>query len=183
MEICCNICDKFFNRKPSEVNINNFCSKKCYYIYLDRISNSDKVKIGEFVHSKWTALNLRAGKYRIDSKKNNSYKNINIIFTREEFRDWCIANESIILSMTRPSIDRLDKSKDYTLSNIQVLELRDNIAKDKTVFTDTIGICFKCGKEKPIEDFVRDSRRRNGRTSICKPCENEKGKIKYRDSK
>jgi hypothetical protein len=30
--------------------------------------------------------------------------------------------------------------------------------------------CFECGEVRPIVDFRKDSRRKGGRTNVCKPC-------------
>lgn len=52
--------------------------------------------------------------------------------TRDEYKNYCIENKDNILSLKRPSIDRIDSSKNYSLDNIQIIELRDNISKKKT---------------------------------------------------
>jgi hypothetical protein len=89
--------------------------------------------MGYFVHRKWTAMNIRAGKYKeIGTKsKNKCYENVIIYFTREEFKNWCYQNEEKIRSMIKPSIDRIDSTKGYSLDNITILELNDNIIKKR----------------------------------------------------
>jgi hypothetical protein len=32
--------------------------------------------------------------------------------------------------------------------------------------------CIACGQTKPLDDFPRDKRRRDGHTNRCKPCTN-----------
>lgn len=134
-----------------------------------------RTAIGAIIHSTWGNLNIRCsnGKYNHlgNAKKNKSYENTLLLMTREQYKTYCLANQDHILSLTRPSLDRVDRTLHYSLDNIQFIELADNIAKDKTVFTDTSGVCFKCKEEKSIIEFVRDSRRRNGYTNICKLCE------------
>jgi len=93
-----------------------------------------RTKIGNFIHSSWTNINIRCGKYKhlqnVDKCK--SYKSVKIEMTRDEYKDYCIENRDNILSLKRPSIDRIDSSKNYSLDNIQIIELRDNISKKKT---------------------------------------------------
>ena len=35
------------------------------------------------------------------------------------------------MTLERPSLDRIDRAKDYTLDNIQVIELKENIRKKR----------------------------------------------------
>lgn len=89
-----------------------------------------RTPIGKFIHSTWANLNIRAGKYRHlrTESKCKCYDTIKIEFNRNEFKDWCLKNQSNILSCTRPSIDRIDVNGHYTLENIRVIELFDNIS-------------------------------------------------------
>ena len=93
-----------------------------------------RTPIGNFIHSTWTSINLRCGKYKhlqkeLQLKKNKKYKGISVDFTREEFKNWCYENKDKILSLSRPSLDRINSSLNYSLDNIQVIELTDNINK------------------------------------------------------
>ena len=132
-----------------------------------------RTPIGAFIHSSWTNMNIRAGKYRhlqtVD--KCNTYNNVEILFTRQEYKSFCIKNEELILSLNRPSVDRIDKNIGYELSNIQFIELEDNIIKDKTVFKNGLGTCSVCKQSKPEDEFAKDRRRKLGRSSICKTCD------------
>lgn len=89
--------------------------------------------ISKFIKTTWLSMNIRAGKYRhlSNNKKNKAYNNINIYFSRDEFKTWCLNQELYILSLKRPSIDRIDSSKHYSLDNIQVIELALNIKKKR----------------------------------------------------
>lgn len=135
-----------------------------------------RTPIGAFIHSSWTNMNIRAGKYAHlqTINKCKTYAAALISFTREQYKEFCLANQELILNFTRPSIDRIDKNLGYDLSNIQFIELSDNIRKDKTIFKDGLGICSICKESKPEEQFVKDKRRANGRGSLCKPCDNNR---------
>ena len=126
-------------------------------------------------------MNTRAGRYRHlqTEEKCLTYADVSIEFSREEYKAWCLSREQEILSLNRPSLDRKDKSKNYTIENIQVIELALNIRKDKTVFDDKSGRCFVCTEIKSIEEFCADKRRANGKTSICLSCENKRNKARY----
>lgn len=132
--------------------------------------------IGTFIHSSWTNMNIRAGKYRHlqTMDKCKTYTTALISFTREEYKALCIANQELILSFARPSVDRIDKNLGYELSNIQFIELADNIRKDKTSFKEGFGTCSICKETKVQELFAKDKRRAIGRSSICKSCDNKR---------
>ncbi len=44
-------------------------------------------------------------------------------------------------------------------------------------------ICSKCKKNKPLEEYYRDSRHKDGRFSNCKSCHNAKSKIYHAEHK
>ena len=89
--------------------------------------------VGYFLKKAWTNMNIRCGKYKhLQTKsKCKNYENIKIIFSRDEFKIWCWKQKNLIESLKKPSIDRIDSKKDYTLDNIQIIELEDNIHKKK----------------------------------------------------
>ncbi|EJL31788.1 HNH endonuclease [Brevibacillus sp. BC25] len=39
--------------------------------------------------------------------------------------------------------------------------------------------CRKCGEAKPLIDMVRNSRRKSGRGTVCKPCETKRNRAQY----
>lgn len=143
-----------------------------------------RTPIGYFIHKTWANMNIRCGKYKYLQTKNKckTYKNINILFTREEYKNWCYEHKDLILSLQKPSIDRINNKKDYFLENLQIIELKENMRKDRTVFTDTTGVCYRCKQTLPLEIFCKDARRQNGLTNICKPCERLR-KSKYGKTK
>lgn len=130
--------------------------------------------VGNFIHIKWANMQKRAGKYKhlATECKQNNYANIKICFSREEFSKWCWEREDIIKTLQRPSIDRIDNSKDYTFDNIQIIELSENIAKEKRKGTLTEGVCYKCKELKNKDLFYKDKRRWSGFSTICKICDN-----------
>jgi len=93
--------------------------------------NKKRTPLNRFIKSSWTNMNIRAGKYRHLQTENKCkvYANVKILFTREEFKSWCILNSELILNLKRPSIDRIDSKKDYSLDNIQIIELLENIKR------------------------------------------------------
>lgn len=106
-----------------------------------------RTQIGAFIKSTWTNINIRAGKYRHlqNITKCKCYKGITVEFTLEEYKNYCYLNKELILSLTRPSIDRINSNKNYSLDNIRFIELRDNIAnenktKGNKYLTNSFGI-------------------------------------------
>lgn len=128
----CIECRTCITRKLSELrrSKHQYCSKECNLIHKKSIYDLDR-RVNRFVKSTWANLNIRCGKYRHLQTKNKckSYINISIKSTRKEFRDWCFSKRFEIETFERPSLDRVDSSKDYSLDNIQILELADNISK------------------------------------------------------
>lgn len=98
--------------------------------------SKQRTPIGSFIHSSWTSINIRCGKYQhiqteYQKLKNKTYKNIIIEFTQPEYKEWCLNNKKQILSLKKPSIDRIDTTKNYSLDNIQVIELKENVGKKR----------------------------------------------------
>jgi len=141
---------------------------------LEVVMLSKRTIVGKFIHSSWTNLNIRCGKYKHLQTVNKckTYNNINIEFTREEYKNFCILNKNKIESLKNPSLDRINKFENYKLNNIQIIELKDNIRKDKLKFNDDKSICHKCNCIKSIEEFSTDNRRINKKSTICKICDN-----------
>lgn len=136
--------------------------------------------VGRFIHSTWTNLNIRCsnGKYSHLQTPNKclSYSDTLILFSREEFKDFCTNNKGTIESLSRPSLDRIDNKQHYSLDNIQIIELVDNIRKEKVKAVDSKCECFVCKDIKSVELFAKDKRRVSGRTTICKSCDSSRKK-------
>jgi len=181
--ISCDKCSITFKRKPSEIGVNNFCSRKCSYNAQTKTKEHKDHK--KFIKNSWTNMNIRAGKYRHlqTAEKCLHYTDVKITFTRAQFVDWCNKRKEKIKGLERPSIDRIKKDKDYSLYNMQIIELSENIRKERTVFTKTAGRCYLCKLTKSIEDFCNDRRRSNGKTSVCKLCESVRNRNRYVRSK
>lgn len=45
--------------------------------------------------------------------------------------------------------------------------------------SETHAVCKGCAKELPLDQFYRDTRKRNGRMSSCRICANRKRLIRY----
>lgn len=90
-----------------------------------------RTPIGKFIHTSWVNINLRVGKYRDSKAKNLCYKSIYLEFNQKQYKEWCLLNEKHILSLNRPSVDRIDSSLNYTLDNIQIIELSENCKKKR----------------------------------------------------
>ena len=117
----------------------------------------------------------------IEEKKNSCYANIKMLIEKEEFIEWFMKND-----FEGASVDRIDKTKDYTIDNIQTIPLAENIRKDKLKPKDGFCECCRCKKIKPLEEFVKSSRSPYGYATICKECErircrNKKRKINNRN--
>lgn len=110
----------------------------------------------------WSSLNQRCvnGRYvnspaTIRNKQQLSYlaKGIRLELTQEEFYTFTANNESLIASIIskglKPSIDRIDPDKHYSLDNIRILELQLNRAIGKA----NIGVS---GKVSKIEYYLRN---------------------------
>ena len=40
-------------------------------------------------------------------------------------------------------------------------------------------ICCQCGEEKPLEEFVKDNRRKDGHSTLCKECKRARDRERY----
>lgn len=96
----------------------------------------------QIINNRWAAINQRTANGKFNSSftaQNNpqtqSYqkKGITLELTFQEFKDWMLENEEkhnqIVLSGDNSSIDRLDETKGYSLDNIQMISLHENIEK------------------------------------------------------
>jgi len=92
-----------------------------------------------FKQKYWNTIRQRtknSGHFQ-DNPKNSSYAKNGIFLemTREEFYSWVDANWDKISALyaagKTPSIDRVDNLKGYSASNIQAIDLFENMAKDR----------------------------------------------------
>jgi CRISPR/Cas system-associated protein Cas10 (large subunit of type III CRISPR-Cas system) len=62
----------------------------------------------------------------------------------------------------------LEKRMEKKLAAREKLEPKP---KDPTLSSADTQVCKRCGREKPIEDFVKDKRQADGHGAICKECD------------
>lgn len=110
-----------------------------------------------------------------NNKKSGSYVGIKLLVSREEFISWYMPKD-----FAGASVDRINAKKHYSLDNMQVIPLRENIRKDKIKAKDGSCICCVCKQIKPISEFCVDKRSWNGHSTICKECERERCREKSR---
>ena len=101
-----------------------------------------------------------------DERKNKCYQEVKVLIDKDEFVKWFMEHD-----FEGASVDRIDNTKDYTLDNIQLIPLAENIRKDKVKAKDGMCECFVCKQVKPLELFAKDKRRKNGHSTICKACD------------
>jgi hypothetical protein len=107
-----------------------------------------------------------------ETSRNKSYKGIEVRVSRDEFIDWFMPRD-----FEGCSVDRIEKSGHYELSNMQLISLQKNIAKDKLKHKDGFCICYSCKQEKTSDKFVADKRRMHtGLSTICKQCDSKRVK-------
>lgn len=107
------------------------------------------------------------------TKRNRCYQQIKMRIGKDDFVKWFMEHD-----FEGASVDRIDKTKDYTLDNIQLIPLADNIRKDKIKAQNGTCECYCCKQIKKLELFVKDKRRQNGHATICKECENKRKKYR-----
>lgn len=104
-----------------------------------------------------------------DYNRNTGYKGIKLLVGREEFITWFMPQD-----YKGCSVDRIDNKGHYELSNMQIIPLKINMAKDRTKMKNGIVECYACKEEKEKELFVKDKRRMNGYSTICLDCERKR---------
>lgn len=115
-----------------------------YYMILNRLSHTDR-------------------------PKNTHYAGIKMCMSKEEFVAWFMAHD-----FKGASVDRIDKTKDYSMDNIQMIPLDENIRKDRVKAHDWVCECYVCKETKPLSQFAVDKRRKNRHATICKQCDNKR---------
>ena len=127
----------------------------------------------EYVKSSyWQTLNQRCvnGAHRIDSARNEAYlrKGVELLLTKEEFDAWVDESwqdfEHIYSEGKTTSIDRKDPAKGYEPSNMHVIDLKENMRKDRikpvigtSIFTGE-EIRFTCARDAEGFDYKLISR-------------------------
>ena len=117
--------------------------------------------------SRWYMIRYRTT--HTETSKNTAYKGVEFNLDKETFIKWFRERD-----FEHASVDRIDKNKGYTMDNIQLIPLAENIRKDKMKAKNGYCVCFRCKQIKPLQDFVKESRRINGYSTICKICERKR---------
>lgn len=102
--------------------------------------------------SYWQTMKQRTAENSefVDSPRNRSYKKsgVKLLITKEDFDKWVDENwgkfESLYLAGKTPSIDRIDKSEHYSIENMDVIDLKENMAKDRR--KPVIATCISTGR-------------------------------------
>ena len=115
-----------------------------YYMILNRVKNTNR-------------------------QRNRKYQGVKMLIDKESFITWFMAND-----FHGASVDRIDNTKDYTMDNIQMIQMSENRVKDRIKEKDGVCECFSCKEVKPIELFALDKRRKNGHSTICKCCDSKR---------
>lgn len=155
------------------------CCKKCRTLYLKLNPSPSKIMgtLSRFKTVSWSKLNNRtingSNPYWHIQQTANSYlsKGTMLVISKQEFRDWCDKNEKLIMDIYRsgkkPSVDRIDSSKHYSLDNIQILELMENIKKGVAnmvknlsqpiiAYNQTETLFFSCKRDAQRKGFNRN---------------------------
>lgn len=104
-----------------------------------------------------------------DTDKNKCYENVKMLISKDDFVKWFMEND-----FEGASVDRIDHTKDYSLDNIQLIPLGENVRKDKVKARNGQCECYNCKQIKPLDSFAKDSRRKNGHSTICKKCDSKR---------
>lgn len=119
--------------------------------------------------SRWYMLLHRTNNSHLP--RNRKYADVKVLVTKEEFIEWFMPRD-----FKGASVDRVDNSGHYELSNMAVIPIGTNIRKDRTKAVDGLCECYSCKETKPLEEMTKDSRRKTGRSTLCKKCDNKRPK-------
>lgn len=115
----------------------------------------------EYIKSSyWATMNQRCinGNHFKDTPKNASYKRSNrmLELTKKDFNDWVDENwlefELLYAQGKTPSIDRIDNTLGYNINNMRVVDLKENMAKDRV--KPIIGSSIITGEEKAYPSAI-----------------------------
>jgi hypothetical protein len=113
-----------------------------------------------------------------DTSRNKSYAGISVDVSLEDFVEWFMPKD-----FAGCSVDRVDKTKGYSLDNMQVVPLWFNIAKDKVKAVDGKTECYVCKITKPLPEFVQSRNRKlTGYSNICLECERTRDRSRSKRS-
>ena len=116
---------------------------------------------GQVVERRKRALNrycmIRNRMKNTERSRNRTYKNKEFALDKEEFVKWFMEND-----FKGASVDRIDNTKGYTMDNLQLLPIKDNISKDHRKAVNGSCECYVCHEVKPLEEIVDAITRNTG---------------------
>ncbi len=135
----CNKCKtkkvyKAFHKDRSRLDGYHGTCKDC----KKKMPSCKRGTVAYFFKQTWHVLNKRTinGKYPDrNNPKNEIYfkKGVRLEMTRDQFKEFCELNKQSILKLYKdgktPSLDRVNSKKHYSVENIEIISLRDNIKK------------------------------------------------------
>lgn len=113
---------------------------------------------------------------RSTREKEKVYRGIKVLVSKEDFIRWYMPRDFV-----GASVDRIDSKGHYSLDNMQVISMHDNIvkaSKNRVKAHDGVTTCYVCKEEKPLEYFVKSKYAYSGYLNICKRCHAEKQRIR-----
>jgi len=125
-------------------------------------------------HRAQTRYYMIKGRIKSTSSKNKKYPPELEVMEQEQFVRWFQVND-----FKNCSVHRLDNNQGYILSNLVLMDKIEHCRLHKYQYRQGITgtrSCTKCGVTKASALFSKDSRRWNGRASICKECDNRRGR-------
>ena len=136
-------------------------------------------------HRIWYLLERRAENR---DGKNPSYANVKCLITKEEFMDWYVPALYAWRERNpdkRDSIDRIDNDGHYELSNMQILELAQNVRKkprvNKNVYAPKgMAWCPDCNCYREAKYFSSSRGRHNGLSCYCTEHTNQRHQAWYK---
>lgn len=109
-------------------------------------------------------------------RSRDTYQGRELRMTREEFMAWAVPiYASWDASRGRPTVDRIDNDGHYELSNLQIISMSENSAKDSRIVSpDGQSWCGGCQAHMDRSCFTKNRAQWDGLSKICRECEREK---------
>jgi hypothetical protein len=101
--------------------------------------------------------------------RNSGYAGVELRIGREDFIAWFMPRD-----YAGCSVDRVKVEGHYEIGNIEVIPMPINAIKDRMKAKDGQCECYSCHEIKPLNEFVKDKRRKTGHGTICLVCERER---------
>lgn len=130
-----------FNRnKKLRDGRHSYC-KSCVSAGRKQFPSHRVGSIENFIRTHWHSVNQRTvnGRWKLDARAHRSYqaKGVKLEMTLEEFTSFCQLNwpkiEALRAAGQKPSLDRKNSDGHYSIDNLQIISLRENILKRRNV--------------------------------------------------